>query len=323
MKKRWIFLGVLVALGVTCALGPITKVEAPNITETIQAIPADLSQLEAYLAAQESQAPALRPNTEKKITWVNGPIKTPFSVVYLHGFSATRQETAPLSQEVSKALGANLFETRLTGHGQPGEDLAKATAKDWLEDTIEAFTIGQRLGDKVLVIGTSTGATLALWLASLPEEQKKGLWAMALMSPNLGPKDSKAAILTYPWANVLLPLLIPSREWEPKNTEQAKYWTTSYPSLAVFPMQALVEYVRDLDTTKLTTPALFIYNENDEVIDPKRVETFYDKLTGAKQKILLQVKTGEDSHVLAGAIVSPSQTASLKDQIVQFVNTPR
>ena len=129
--------------------------------------------------------------------------------------------------------------------------------------------------------------------------------------------------MTLPWANVLLPLLIPSREWEPKNEAQAKYWTTSYPSQAVFPMQALVEYVRDLDTTKLTTPALFIYNEGDDVIDAKRVDAFYEGLTGPKQKILAQVKPGEDAHVLAGAIVSPSQTEPLKTQILQFVTTPR
>ncbi|MDD4273595.1 MAG: hypothetical protein PHG14_07705 [Desulfobacter postgatei] len=38
--------------------------------------------------------------------------------VYIHGFSATRKETAPLSDLVAKTLNANLFYTRLSGHGR-------------------------------------------------------------------------------------------------------------------------------------------------------------------------------------------------------------
>jgi esterase/lipase len=319
MKKRWIALIIIFALGLTCALGPVTRVEPPKLSEIQQRVPTELTKLDAYLAAEEKEVPDIRPNTEKKITWFKGQTKTAFSLVYVHGFSATRQETAPLSQNIAKALGANLFETRLTGHGQRGENLAKASVKSWLEDTFEAFTIGQRIGDKVVMIGTSTGGTLVLWLGLLPEEQKKGLDALILVSPNLGPKDSKAALLTYPWMNMLLPVFIPQREWTPKNEEQAKYWTSSYPSLAVFPMQALVEYVRDLDTTQLKTPALFIYNENDDVIDAKRVEAFYEKLTNPKKKIVVQVKAKEDAHVLAGSIMSPSQTAPLTEQIVAFI----
>ncbi len=60
----------------------------------------------------------LVPGTEKRITWFAEGERTAWSVVYLHGFSATRQETAPLSTLVAQALGANLFETRLSGHGR-------------------------------------------------------------------------------------------------------------------------------------------------------------------------------------------------------------
>ena len=88
--------------------------------------------------------------------------KTPYSVVYLHGFSATRQETAPLAECVADSLGANLFETRLAGHGREREPLADVRAEDWLHDAAEALAIAARLGERVIVIGTSTGATLAV-----------------------------------------------------------------------------------------------------------------------------------------------------------------
>ena len=53
--------------------------------------------LDSYLAASEAQFSDIVPNTEKTIIWASEPgQKTDIAVVYLHGFSATRQETAPL-----------------------------------------------------------------------------------------------------------------------------------------------------------------------------------------------------------------------------------
>lgn len=66
------------------------------------------------------------------------------NLVYLHGISATRQETAALAEIVAKRLEANLFYTRLTGHGRTGEALLDGSVRAWFNDTVEAFDIGQR-----------------------------------------------------------------------------------------------------------------------------------------------------------------------------------
>ena len=81
-------------------------------------IPADI---ESYLAESEQRAGAgapLIPGTEKRIRWSAGREPTDYAIVYLHGFSATRQELAPMLDRLADALGANLFETRLAGHGR-------------------------------------------------------------------------------------------------------------------------------------------------------------------------------------------------------------
>jgi esterase/lipase len=63
--------------------------------------------------------------------WANpDKTKTPCAIVYLHGFSATRQETAPLSDLVAAQLGAYLYYTRLAGHGRGGEAMAEPYAND-------------------------------------------------------------------------------------------------------------------------------------------------------------------------------------------------
>ena len=74
----------------------------------------------------------------------------------------------PLPDKVAAALGANLFYTRLTGHGQDGAAMAEGSVNAWINDYAEAIAIGRAIGDKVVVIGTSTGASLATWAASQP-----------------------------------------------------------------------------------------------------------------------------------------------------------
>lgn len=102
----------------------------------------------------------------------------------------------PLSDYLATRLKANLYYARMTGHGLTGQGLAKATVNDWLNDTEEAFQIGKRLGDKVIVIGVSTGGTLATWLSLQPNTDE--IMAVILMSPNFGLKDSNSKILTLP-----------------------------------------------------------------------------------------------------------------------------
>ena len=81
--------------------------------------------LEVYLKKSESRFSDVRPGTEKTIVWASPSqkVKTPISIIYLHGFSSSYQDTFPLCEIVAKQLGANLFYTRLSGHGRDGQDL--------------------------------------------------------------------------------------------------------------------------------------------------------------------------------------------------------
>lgn len=77
--------------------------------------------IDHYLAQSEAQFHDIVPGAEKIIIWANATkTKTPLSIVYLHGFSATRQETSPLSDKLAAQLGANVYYTRLSGHGRKG-----------------------------------------------------------------------------------------------------------------------------------------------------------------------------------------------------------
>jgi len=106
-----------------------------------------------WLEASESRANAnvaLIPDTAKRIRWYQERrnSKTRYSIVYLHGFSATRQEIAPVGAMIADALGANLFETRLAGHGQQQNALQGVRAEDWIKDAVEALSIGAIIGEQ-------------------------------------------------------------------------------------------------------------------------------------------------------------------------------
>lgn len=315
MKKALLLCTLtLASLAALFSLGPVPQVDTRL---TAQALPADL---ERYLAQAEASHPGITPGAEKTIIWAHPDKRqTDLAVIYLHGYSATRQETAPLSDQLAQQLGANLFYTRLTGHGQAGAAMAEASAQDWLQDSQEALQIGQRLGKRVVVIGTSTGATLATWLAL--QHDSTNVLAYIMVSPNFAPKDPAASVLTWPWSKHFVPLLLgPEHEWQPRNAEQARYWTHRYPIQALLPMMALVKYVREQPLEQISTPILTIYSPDDQVVSPIEVETAFHRF-GSAHKQLLALEDTQDAahHVLAGDILSPQDTPRVQAAILRFL----
>ncbi len=287
--------------------------------------PMDLpTDLDTYLSESEAGFDDITPGTEKSIVWAGDTgVRTPQSVVYLHGFSASRQDTAPLSEQVAAKLGANLFSTRFTGHGRGGEAMLDGNVNAWLNDTCEALEIGRRLGDKVIVIGVSTGGTAATWLAAQPMAQNVA--AFVLISPNYSPADPMARLLLWPWGGQLAELFIgPERNWEPDNDLHGKYWTHRYPSRALLPMMGMVSLVESLDPAAVTTPVLVIYSPSDQIVSVSATEKMAAGI-GAERKQVIRYTEAEDpsQHILAGDILSPGSTEKLSTQIIDFINSLR
>jgi esterase/lipase len=296
-------------------LGPTAKID-PRVKQVI--LPEDLDH---YLQQTEARFSDIVPGAEKTIIWANAAkTRTPLSIVYLHGYSATRQETAPLSDQIAARLGANLLYTRLTGHGRSGSALAEASVHDWLNDAAEALAIGARLGEKVIVIGTSTGGTLATWLAQQPHTE--AVLAYVLISPNYGPKEVMSGLLTWPWGEQLAALVVgPEFSWTPANEQQARYWTCRYPSKALVTMMALVKFVRESRLENIRTPTLVIYSPHDAVINVQKVEQAYARIGSHIKEITpITHHVNDLNHVLAGDILAPGNTALVAKQIEDFVS---
>lgn len=319
MKYSLLFLVTFFILGIAIfGMGP-----RPAIDPQIRFDPATLPEnLDKYLAHHESGVVDLIPGAHKEIIWAkeHGQ-KTPVAVVYIHGFSATKYETRPYPDKIAQAFAANLYYTRLAGHGQSGKSLAEVSMNDWIQDVAEAVAIGDRLGDKVILIGTSAGGMIATWAAANPKFSNQ-IDGLILMSPAYAIQSLSIGMLNMPWGESLLPLIMgQSRKWEPTNEQHGKWWTTTYPSRAIFPLAALMRHVDSLDFKTIKVPTLFIYSNKDKVIDTGKVKTNIGQWGSRPEVIVVNNSDDPSHHVIAGDILSPSTTDELVEKSVQWLKS--
>jgi esterase/lipase len=230
-------------------------------------------------------------------------------------------ETAPLADQVAKALGANLFYTRLSGHGLPGQAMGEASAQDWMADTLEAVRIGKTLGRKVLVISCSTGSTLSTWLGTTP--QAADVSAFVFISPNFGLKNKMSELINGHWGQQIATAISGDTiRYEQTDPREVVAWTGSYPTKALFPMMALVKKVRDSDLSAFQKPVLVLYSAADQTVDPEEIKATFARL-GSQQKSIDAVTYSQSKgqHVLAGDIRDPQSVAPMAESIVNWTNS--
>lgn len=259
------------------------------------------------------------PGTEKRVVWAGDEERTEWSVVYVHGFSATRQEVAPVAERVANELGANLFETRLAGHGLSENALVDVTAEEWLDDMAEALAAGAALGEKVIVIATSTGATLTTALHDHPLMQHVD--SFVFLSPNYGLPDEGARRATGPAGSLLMRLVAgESYSWEPANEAQGLYWATTYPTSSIVEMIRLMDRVDASLPLKSPQRWLVIYSDQDNVVSPQAIRDTLQQVSAREmKKVLVDTTDYASHHVFTGDIMAPIQTAKTVSTILEFI----
>jgi pimeloyl-ACP methyl ester carboxylesterase len=273
-----------------------------------------------FLQSEESIVPHLKPELAKKIIWseLKTREKTPYSLVYLHGFSASRGEISPVMENVASSIQANLFFTRFKAHGlDNGEAFATLVAQDMIDDAREALTVGRRIGQKVILVGTSTGASLALHLA-FENIHQNDIAALVLISPNFGVPDWRGKYISGPAGPWLARLLLgPYHSFKPENELHASLWTSHYRSESVAAVMDLVNYVNGIDLSRLQIPVFVLYTDKDQVV---RTDLILKKFLeiGSNHKQILKVEASRN-HVLAGEAVSPQATAVTIEAIKSFI----
>ncbi len=304
MKKLLIFLLLaIIVLLIVYFLGPKTK--CPPLETSLPKLNLNLTEVEKYIAQQEAKVSDLRPGNHARIIWANDSIsKTDYSIVYLHGFSASPMESDPVVFDIAKKFGLNLHLARLADHGRSSkESFLNVNPKDWLDSAREAIAIGKIIGNKVLVMSCSTGSTLSTYLAA---ENPISTDAMIMYSPNFALHDANSHWLTKPWGLQLARKIFKGNYRSIEMEAGAKpYWTTTYRLEGLVNLIALVnETMTPKIFQKIKQPYLLAYyykdeNHCDQIISVPAIQSFHDQTktpTDEKWNIPLP---NVNSHVIA------------------------
>lgn len=329
MKRFLKIIAVLVALlAIVYFLGP--KPAAPIYNNNLIQVPSEPAALESYIKTKES-AHKVKPDNEARIVWANDSTKakTPYVIVYLHGFSASQEEGNPVHKNIAKQFGCNMYLARLSEHGIDTIDpLVNMTATSLWESAKEAYAIGKQLGDKVILMGTSTGGTVALELASNFED----VAGLVLYSPNIAINNPSAFLSNNPWGLQIARMVIGGKENIIKNKPDNynKYWNNHYRLEAVVELQELLETTMiPSHFNKIKCPLLTLYYFKDEknqdpVVKVSAMKEMFEAVgTPANLKRMVPIPEA-GNHVLASPIQSndivsvEKETALFLEQIVQL-----
>ena len=282
----------------------------------------ELQQIDQFLIESESKFTDIVEGTEKRVRWYNNQKqKTQFSIVYIHGFSASSQELSPTTQLLADKLGANTYYARLAGHGRSDDAMTQADVTAWQKEALQAYQIGQLLGEKVIIISTSTGGTLATWL--LNQSGIKQPFANIMVSPNYKVQNKSIWLLKSSLGLKLAKLINGDyNSFTPHSPEHAKYWTERYPLEAVQPMLKLLDDVKQLDKSKTTTPQFIIYSPTDKVVDVDEIEAVAKQFSNSAVTMhQFTQSTDPYQHVLSGVACSPESTDIMVDVLFSYIES--
>lgn len=277
--------------------------------------------LDNWLQTAESRFDDITPGAEKTIVWHDPQTRaaTDYAFIYLHGFSATRQETAPVTDTIASHFKSNVFYTRLQGHGRGQEAMAEGSVSGWVADVAEAMAVASQLGQKIVLVGCSTGATLAWWASQQPEFREK-ISALVLFSPNFSLYDKNSRVLLWPWGEQIGKLVIgPYRSFEPENEQVAKFWTPRYPVGALLPMTAIVDVAASLPPEAQTVPTFMVYSNLDTTVDASVSNDYYERLGVAKDRLVIDNPDADSHHVILGDIMAPENNQAAVDAAIAFI----
>lgn len=290
-------------------IGP--EIETPDLDQPLPEIRYPLAELQSWIDNKEAGIENLKPGNASTLEFYDSiPQKTDYSVLYLHGFSASTQEGNPVHRNIAKALKANLYLPRLSDHGLVEEEpLLNFTGQKYLESAREALAVAKKIGEKVIVISSSTGGTLSLILGEDPQ-----IAALLLFGPNIEIYNPDAKLLTLPWGLYIARAVLGSQYHIMDKITPAKrnYWTTRYRLEATIQLQKLLETGMQPERfRRITAPVFMGYyyknqEEQDKVVSvPAMLEMFEQLGTPREKKQKIPFPAAGD-HVVISSLTNPN-----------------
>ena len=307
-KTRWLVIPVVLVAAYLIGPSPAT----PAYKKDMPVVPSAAPALNAYVQANEAQH-KLKPDNEARIIWANDSLKnkTAYAIVYLHGFSASQAEGDPVHKNIAAAFGCNLYLSRLAEHGiDTTEPMMNLTAEKNWESCKQALAIGKQLGDKVILMGCSTGGSNALQLAAA---YPNDVAALLLLSPNIAINNDKAWLLSRHWGLRVAKMVTGTDHNASADSVLPivnQYWYNRYPYEGAAALQEIIETSMVPQTfAKVQQPTLLLYYYKDQIHQDSVVRVdamlkMYDELGTPAALKRKQAMPSAGNHVMASYLKS-------------------
>jgi len=306
---KWV-LGIILALFIVYSVGP--KPAKPVFETQVFNLPASLTDLETEINDSEKAVKGIKPDNQARIIWADSSKKekTKIAILYLHGGLASQEEGDPIHRDLAKKYNANLYLSRLAEHGINKGDstMINLTADKWEISAEKALEITKKLGDEVIIIGTSAGGVLTLFLTSRHPEIK----AIVLYSPCIKLYSNIASLLNKPWGLQIGRLAAGGSVFidTAESKEHANYWTLRYRVESIVALVNLYSNTMKPDIfAKIKCPVFLGYyykneTEQDKTASVSAMLKMFDELgtpSGLKRKVAFP-EAG--AHVISSPIRS-------------------
>jgi pimeloyl-ACP methyl ester carboxylesterase len=322
MRRKWLPV-ILFVLIILYFLGPVPA--RPVYSTILPVVPDKTSGIELFVLQNEA-AHRLKPDNEARIIWANDSLKqvTEYCIVYLHGFSASEKEGDPVHRNIAAAFGCNLYLSRLAEHGiDTSEQLLNLTADKYWESAKQALVIGKKLGRKVILMGTSTGGSLAIQLAAT---FPKDVEALILLSPNIAINDPFAWVLNNHWG-LQIARLVKHGNYMFANDDRPiyrLYWNKPYRLESAVELEEYLETAMNRENFgKVKQPVLLLYYYKDEIHQDSVVRvsamlSMFDELGTPEKQKRKKAMPNTGDHVI-GSPIKSHDVGGVQREIEKFM----
>jgi carboxylesterase len=215
------------------------------------------------------------------------PTHPRFGVLLLHGFTSSVKTVSGLLPYLEKE-GLPVEMPILRGHGKRPEFLIGVTYRDWINDAKAALDVLLERCDKVIVVGLSMGALVALELGMHYPEK---IIAVVTVAPALRFTSPLAPLV--PFLNHVLRYFPAPNAFV--NKELSKE-SENYPRFPVSAFASLYEFTKAVEARLpcFDRPLLILQHRKNQVTHPKGATIIYDHVSSKQKEILWFEESGHE-----------------------------